>query len=363
LYKRRKFYITALTVVFVVIALAIALLLFKMIVAGSKRTACDEVVSHGGDESSFRDLSYAMHTKDGKEITIKSDKVIETGKNRYVFENVKSTFTLSSGDVVTVQADITNATNESRTKCDLSGNVRLFTKSGLSLQTQKAFVDFDKKIVQGNGEVALELSPTNEKSGKKTALKGKNFCFDFHKNTLTVLESVKGNVNANTITSGNIVICFENPAEGSVKKIDATQNPTFATKYYTVSAKNSIVYSPGKVHANGNVIFAYHKSDKNIRLKSEDATVTIDDGGNVSNIVINSAFTAHTPNAIIMADRGLFADNRISAFGNVVISGDDGDIFGESAVFDVSSGEIQLNKSSGIVSEDSLNRSKTDKKQ
>ncbi|MDR3156121.1 MAG: hypothetical protein LBT90_03420 [Holosporaceae bacterium] len=356
MYSKRKFYIKTLVIVLIAIAIAMAFLLLKPIMEGTKKAAMGDFLNHIGDESSFRNFSYTMHTKDKKEITLESDKVTEIEKNRYVFENLKSTFTLSNGDVVTILANTTKTRNGSKTKCELGGNVRLFTKSGLYMQTEKVFVDFDKKIVRGDGAIAMELS-TNTNYKKKTTLKGEFFCFDFDKNILTISRAAKGNVDSNAISAGGITIYFDNIKERTVKKIDATKNPIFVTKYYTITAKNAMTYSSKKIHADGDVVFTYHNGNKNMRVKSNDFTAIVDGNGNVSSIVANSAFTAYTANAIIEADGGCLAGNQISAFGNVVVISKNGNIFGESAVFDISSGEVQLKKSSGVVmAEDPFNR-------
>jgi hypothetical protein len=358
LYRKRKFYIKSLAIFFLVIAVAVAFLLLKPLLERTRGVAVGDFLKYVEDDSSFRDFSYTMYTKDKKKIILKSDKVAEIKKNCYIFKNLESTLSLLNGDIISIFADTTKTINESKTKSQLYGNVRLFTKSGLSMKTEKAFVDFDKKIVLGDDAIAIKLSPasTGHKQQRKIILNGKKFLFDLDKNTLTIFEMAKGIVDSSSISSGSIVICFDDIREGTIKRIEAKKNPIFTTKDYTVMAKDDVVYCPMEVSAHGDVVFNYYRDDKNLRIQSENFTALIDGTGNIYNVVTNSAFTARTPSAIIMADRGFFSHNQISAVGNVVVVSDDGSVFGESAVFDIPSGELQLSKSSGVVSKKSFDQ-------
>ncbi len=129
-------------------------------------------------------------------------------------------------------------------------------------------------------------------------------------------------MSANVITSNELTIIFAN------------DNGQMAVK---------------NMEARGNVNLSYKVRDQKYNIRSQHLTALLDNNGNVSEVVSDSFLTVKTETAIIRANSGTFKDGIVNAYGNVAVISDNGDVFGDNATLNTETGEVSINKSSGIV--------------
>ncbi|GHU16981.1 hypothetical protein FACS189472_03230 [Alphaproteobacteria bacterium] len=142
----------------------------------------------------------------------------------------------------------------------------------------------------------------------------------------------------------------------SVKSIDATGNAKCTSPDYTLTAAK-ILYQRGvtkaasKLIADSKVTFICKKSGKTFDIRSGHMIATLDGKGSIEEVEATNSLIIKTANATIRSSSGVLRDNKIMASGSVAISSPEGDIFGETAVFDINTGGISVSKSSGVVTD------------
>ena len=77
----------------------------------------------------------------------------------------------------------------------------------------------------------------------------------------------------------------------------------------------------------------------------------LNDKSEITEITADGNVRIKTKDSVVKADHGVYKDNKMTVSGNVVISKERGDVFGEIAELDVETENISVKKSSGIVSE------------
>ncbi|MDR1982203.1 MAG: LPS export ABC transporter periplasmic protein LptC [Holosporaceae bacterium] len=338
--RSRRTRIKLISIFFAVVAIGIFIVII-IFTAKTKRAISLEN-SPNPQKNFFSEIKFRTYDLKGKEINVKSESIYENKKNNYVFKNMVSNFTMPNGEILTISSDITNAIREDRMQCEFIGNVKLSTDSGLIMKTKSLFVDFNKKIAHGNTEVVI--------SQDDTQVSGKKYFFDMNKNVLILTGNANGLLKSDRVHADMLVIRFNDMHEKNIKNIDAIGNATYTTKDYVLKAQKNILYSSNRIDAQSDAILLYKKNGNDYDIRSDSMQAEINNG-RLDNIKTNTSLTIKTNNATIRADRGVLKDDIIEVLGNVVISGEQGNIFGNSATLNVKTGDVFISKSSGIVND------------
>jgi LPS export ABC transporter protein LptC len=336
--RTRRAKIKFISILFAVAAVGIFVMLSAFLIGTKKDMFEGNAFRHG--KNSFSNVSFKTFDSSGKNISLKSDEVYESQKDHYVFKNLVSAFALSNGELVTVSANQTKAIRKDRTECEFIGNVKLSTESGLLMESEKLFVDCNKKIASGDSDVVI--------SQENTHLSAKGYFFDMNNNTLTLNNKANGSFKSNKISANKMIICFNDMHKKSVKSIDAFENANFTTPDYTLKASKSILYTENEVKASQNVVLFYHKDSSSYDVRADSMQAKINNGA-LGTVKANGSLIIKTKDAKIRSDSGILDGDNVNVFGNVVISGKHGNIFGKTATIDTKTGKVLVSKSSGIV--------------
>jgi lipopolysaccharide export system protein LptA len=288
----------------------------------------------------FSEVKIKTHDKRGKEINLKSDDIYETKKDNYTLKNIVSTFTLSNGEVGTISADVSNAIRGEKTECEFIGNVILSTESGLLIKTEELLVDFNKKTASGNAAVAI--------SRDNVTVSAKKYFFSMEENVLTLADDAKGFFKSDKVSSNKMIIRFD--AAKNIQSVNAIGNAVYISKNYQLKAKSGILYYPDKALAQEDVVLLYRKDGNDYNVRSDAMRARIVDG-KLNNIEANGSLIIKTKDVTIRANKGILENDLIRVFGNVAISNEHGNVFGSAATLDTKTGDVSLDKSSGIVND------------
>jgi LPS export ABC transporter protein LptC len=358
--RKRRLRIKTISVFFAVIAAVVLFYIATLLMKGVHSKSYDVKKIDAVDQNTFSDFSYKTYDAKGEEISLASDNVYEEKKDNYVFKNMTSTFALSNGEKCTVTADVTKAIRGDRTVCELNGHVMVTTTSGLLLQTEKSFVDFNNKISSGSEPITI--------TGNNISLRSDKYYFDINENALTLIGNAKGlmmlaspnrnggkldsqgaNGKCDRISSDKMIIKFDSKCKNSLKSLDATGNAKFTSDDYDLSAKEKIVYKIDRIHAKSDVKLQYRKNGQKIDVKSYQMDTLLDEKSSIREIIASGSLIIKTKDATIAADSGVFRENKVVALGNVVISNDQGNVLGDIAELDVLTGHVSVKKSSAII--------------
>ncbi|GHU11244.1 hypothetical protein FACS189449_02300 [Alphaproteobacteria bacterium] len=244
----------------------------------------------------------------------------------------------------------------------LIGNAKGFSNEN-TIYSDKMVIRFFSKKETGN------LSNTKpEKSIKSVDAIGHVKCtsadyiLTAQKNILYTPQSVVADSNVvlvyksdgSTVYCDKMVIVLEsdNLSDAkSIKSVDAIGHARCTSTDYILTAQKNIMYTSQSIIADSNVTLIYKKDEKTFDIRSGHMVATLDGNGRIKEVNATNSLTIKTADATIHSNRGVLRDNKVTAFGNVVISRPDGDVFGETAVFDVNTGNISIDKSSGIVTD------------
>jgi hypothetical protein len=293
--------------------------------------------------NAFSEVVFKMYNEKGKEIHLKSDKISEDEKDHFTFHNISLSFAMPNGENGTVTANTVKAFRADKTICEFSNNVIFKTDSGLTIKTEKSYVDFERKLASGSSNITLTRG--NAKASSK------KYLFDMGKNILTLIDEAKGCFKTDKVASNKIVICFSNEHSNSVKNLEAIGNASYVSLSYNLQARQSILYQVDSIEASDHVILLYKSNAHDYDIRSNRLHATLDKDGKISKVIATGSLIIKTNNATICADKGVFLNDKINVYGNVIISGEQGDILGNSAVLDMRTGEVSVDNSCGIINE------------
>ncbi|MDR1333923.1 MAG: LPS export ABC transporter periplasmic protein LptC, partial [Holosporaceae bacterium] len=172
--------------------------------------------------NSFSNIDFKTYDRLGKEISIISDNVCVDQEGNYIFKNLVSTFTLANGEPLTISAVTTKALREDKTECEFIGNVKLSTESGLLLESEKLFVDSNKKIAKGDTSVVI--------SQQDTQLSAQKYFYDVNSNTFTLSENAQGTLKTDKVSANQLIIRFDDAHGKKMGSMDALGNVKFSTE-------------------------------------------------------------------------------------------------------------------------------------
>lgn len=331
------------------------------------------------EKNAFLNFFYKTQDASGKEIVITSKKVIEENKDSYIFEDVKSDFSLSNKESGTITADkgkiIKKSSSENLSKnineenvgpsgsvennikddgnnnddnkgiCEFKDNVVMATKSGLSLKTDKATFDSQSKIIYGESPISI-----TKNEAKITA---KGYRFDTDKNVLELKQNAKVVVRDREIISDQMTIFIDNSKSESLKKVIAKGNVRLKSVGYDLFTPDSLVYEDNQLRAEHSVELKYRDGGGIYTITSYKMVAFLKKNKSNSNeiyeILASGNVQIKTKDAIVKSDRAIYKKNlgKIEAYGSVIISREIGDIFGEKAELDLNTGMVSIKKTSG----------------
>jgi lipopolysaccharide export system protein LptA len=328
----------------------VAILVAVFVYTFNSRDSGGEILkfSENTNANVFSRISYKTYDTNGKEITISSEKIMEEKKNNFVLQQMTSSFSLSDGETGSISADTTKLIKEDKTTCEFIGNVKFSTSSGLQLKTEKSIVDFGKKTANGNTDIFVEKD--------NVRLGARNYHLDIGNKIATLTGNAYGISDKYTISCDKMIVSFAGDLKKLsdtklIKSINAEGNARIVSPNYTLTAQKNILYTVASIVADTRVNLVYKKGKKVFDIKSGHMVAILDKNNRIEEIKATIFLTIKTPDAIIRSKRGFMKGNKVSVFGNVVISSANGDVFGESAVFDIDTGSISVEKSCGIVSD------------
>jgi hypothetical protein len=307
--RRRGLKVKIIAVFFAVVGAALFAILVRLVL-DAKKAAFDGEFSVR--ENAFSEAKVKAYDKDGKEISVKSESVCEDKKDGYVLKNSTSSFALANGELLTISAKVAKAVARDQTQCEFIGAVKLTTESGLLMETEKLFADFNKKSASGDVEVAIYKGDAK--------LCSRRYFFDMNERVLTLTGDAKGFLKLNKIAADKLIVRFDDAEGKNIKNVDAEQN----------------------------VVLFYKKEEKDYEIRSNFMRAFVNNGA-LDGAKANGSLTIKTKDAIIKAREGVLKGDKIDVFGDVAISGEQGNIFGNAATLDLKSGDIFIDQSSGVL--------------
>jgi LPS export ABC transporter protein LptC len=283
----------------------------------------------------------------GNEIVIKSDEICADQKDRYTLKNTASSFVLPNGESLLISAN-TAKIHTDETTCEFIGNVSLSTKSGLRIKTEHLLVDRNKKTASGKTKISI--------SQQNIIAAGEEYVLDMNSNTFILINRAQCSLGSDIISADKLIIRFHNGQSKSVKSMDAIGNAVYITKGCSLMARNDIKYfEGGAVEARGAVVLRYRKGQESYDIQSDFMRAKIKDSS-AKDVEAIGSLVLKTKEAVIRADRGMLNGDSVQIFGNVAISGEHGNIFGNMASLNIRTGEVFVNQSSGIIADRMVKR-------
>jgi lipopolysaccharide export system protein LptA len=329
-----------LSVFFVLVALGVIVALAVPVISAKKLISSINI-NFKGKNSAFSGLTFKTKDDKGREIALSSDRVLESKKDNFIFENMTLTFSMSNGENGAVSADTTKALRADQTLCEFIGNVRLKTDAGLLIETEKSLVDFTGKIASGDAGIMISRKDIKASSQK--------YIFDINKNILTLIGAVKGFLRTDEVTSDKMVIHFAEEYGKSAKSMEAIGNAVYVAVNYRLQARKNILHVGNNVEAHEQVVLLYKRNDRRYDVRSDHMYAFLDERGTIDDIEAVGSLVIKTKDATIRANKGVFKGDIVTVRDNVVVSSSQGDVLGNAAVLDVRSGDISINNSSGII--------------
>ncbi|MDR2723850.1 MAG: LPS export ABC transporter periplasmic protein LptC [Holosporaceae bacterium] len=337
MYKRRRTRIKLISILFAGGAVALLVVLAIFLLDTKKMSPGEFFLSRKGN--SFSKVQFKTYDHNKKEISLQADDVCENEKNNYTLKNMLSTFALPNGKILIVTANSTKVHRKDKTLCELIGNVKLSMESGLRLETDKMFIDFTKKIANGDTEIII--------SQDDTKLFAEKYIYDSESNILTLKGKARGLFGINKISSDELIIHLDNTCGENIKSILATGDVVYSGEIYTLKAKK-IRYSNDKIEAWSDVVLFFKKNGSDCETRADFMQASIK-RGKIDSIKANGSLIIKTKNVTIRAQEGIFNGEKIKVIGNVIISEKQGNIFGNNATLNLKTDDISIDKASGII--------------
>lgn len=356
------------------------------------------------DLKTFDQVSTIAYDKNGQKIQVVADKVVENDENKYVMQKATSSIDLNNGDICYISAD--NVCNKDENLVALNGNVTLHTKSGIFMQTPSCIVNTVDKISRGTSHINMvknDIALSGD--GYLINLANKFIIIDNNSHILskdgelfsnklqaTLAQGNKlktadalGNVKCKTaqyyltankmhydthniVAQGNVKILYIHGQLYSDKvtaihkknildTIEAVGNAKYISEQYVIKSDKLIYKNDAILQAINHVHLTYMTKNETYNIFANAMYATIYQGKIVAISAKNNLFIK-TSNDTIRANYGTMKDQKIYLSENVVISGEHGDIFGETAELDMNTGKVMITKSSGIINEGNLANTK-----
>lgn len=318
-------------------------------VLGSKSFPRAKIRAIDLKKNAFLKFFYKTSDASGKEVVIIAEKVIEETKDNFIFEKVTSNFMLPNDETGKITSNFGKVVRGNRSLCEFKDNVVMTTKSGMLLRTDTAVFDSEKRIISGNSRINIIK--------EETKLSADKYIFDIEENILTLTQNAKAFNQDRDVIADKLIIALDNGSDDSVKQLIATGNASLKSANYDLSAKDSLVYEENKIKAAKNVELVYKKDNKNLNIKSDEMRAFLNDKSEITDIFADGNVRIKTKDSVVKADQAVYKNtDKVTASGNVIISKEQGDIFGEEAELDLNTENVIVKKSSGIVGTNADNK-------
>ena len=338
--RKRKWKIRAISLSFLILAGGVLFKVLRSIIISQKNLPEQQQVLTT-PSGKILGVSHSSFSEDSNNFSLKSSEVDEVNKDTFHFKNLESDFKISETEKGKITADESQMETVDSKKCDFNGNVKLTTESGLTLETEKSFVDFDKKISQGDTDIRITQD--------KTDLTSKKYFFDMNTKTVVLTDQVKGNVNGNFISTDKLTVEFDQSVGKDVKRILALGKSLYKTPHYSLKAGGSIEYTKDRAKADKNVVLLYKKDKKLYDIKSSHMDVDFS-GNSVKKVTAYGKLVIKTEDSsTIKGEKGVLEDNFLTVTGNVIISDKRGVVFCDKVVLDTETNNTKIYNSKGII--------------
>ena len=292
-------------------------------------------------KNEFSNVVYSSFDKDSNKITLKSSRIQETSKNSFDFSKLITTFNISPEETVTVFADKTHFISQKSKQCEMKGNVKLSTESGLLLETEESFVDIDHKIAKGNTDIIITQDDTR--------FFAKKYHFDMNKKIVTLTKNVKGNLSGNLIFTEKLVVEFEKEIGKDFKNIHTFGNSSYKTNQYDLKADKEIIYKKEYAEANGNVDLDFVKNNKNYHVNADKLTMSLQKNV-IKKVTADNNLVIKVDNSTtIKGNHGILENDLLTVSGNTIITNEKGNILCEKAILNTKTSDIRIYNSKGII--------------
>ncbi len=292
-------------------------------------------------KNEFSDIIYSSFDKNLNKITLKSFQVQEKENNSYDFSKLVTSFKVSPTETVTIFADQTRFISQESKKCEMEGNVKLSTESGLLLETERSFVDIDQKIAKGNTDIFVTQN--------ETKLSAKKYNFDMNRKIITFIKNVKGNLSNNLISADKLVIEFGKEIGKDIKEVHAFGDSRYKTTQYEVKANKEITYKREYAEANENVELAFKSNNKKFYVNANKIVINLKNDV-IKKISAYDKLIIKVDNSIIIkGNLGIFENDHLIVSGNTAIINEKGNILCEKAILNMKTNDIRVYNSKGII--------------
>lgn len=293
------------------------------------------------EKSEFLDVDYSSFDRDSNKITLKSLKIQEESKNSFDFSKLVTTFNTSPEETVTIFADQTHFVSHKSKQCEMKGNVKLTTKSGLLLETEESSFDIDQKIAKGDTDIVITQDGTR--------FSAKKYHFDMNKKIVTLIKNVKGNLSGDLIFSEKLIVKFEKEIGKDLENVHAFGNSSYKTNQYALKANKEIIYKRGYAEANGNVDLDFVKNGKNYHVNSDKLTLNLQKSLISKVTAYNNLVIKVDNSTTVKGNYGVLEDNFLTVSGNTIITNEKGIILCEKAILNTKTSDIKTYNSRGVI--------------
>ena len=293
------------------------------------------------EKNEFRDVVYTSFDKGSNEVTLKSSKVREVGNKAFDFRNLVTTFNISSDETATIFADESHFVSKESKQCGMKGNVRLLTEDGLSLETEKSFIDMDKKIAYGDSDILITQDDTK--------FFAKKYHFDMGNRVVTLIGGVEGNLADDLIIADKLVVDFDKVIGKDFKKVHAFGNSSYKTVMYHIKAARDILYTNQYAEANGNVCLDFKKDKHNYLVNAEHIAMNLKEDAIKKVVAEDNLRIKVDGSTSIRGDHGILEDDFLTITGNTVIFNEKGKILCKKAILNMKTNDIRVYESKGVV--------------
>lgn len=311
-------------------------------ILSSKQLPTTKVSGVDLQKNAFLKFFYKTNDASGKEVVITAEKVIEETKDNLIFEKVTSNFMLPNEETGTITSNFGKVIRGDRSVCEFRDNVVMTTKSGILLRTDIAVFDSEKSVISGESRINI--------TKEETKLSADKYSFNTEENVLTLTQNAKAYNKNRNVVANELIIALDNENDDSIKQLIATGDASLISTDYDLFAKDSIVYEQNKIRATKNAELIYKKDNKNLNVKSDQMNAFLNKKSDIEEIFADGNVQIKTKDSVVKSDHAVYKNsNKVIASGNVVISKEQGDIFGEEAELDLNTENVVVKKSSGIV--------------